>query len=144
MMKLLLISCVCWVICSGILHVLALSGIVLGKDLPLQILSPFLFLNCGIAIFRGIKRQTEGLELTTLRLPRLRRLCYFAMIAYGFLFAVISSIDQGRVRHVFGDALTAKDAALFYSLLLCFFSVALLLLDEFSIEDNDKHKSESH
>jgi hypothetical protein len=61
------------------------------------------------------------------------------MIVYGFLFAVISSIDRGRVRHAFGDVLTAKDAELLFSLLLCFFSVALLLLDEFSIEDNGKH-----
>ena len=138
MKKLLLISCVCGVIFACILHVLALFGIVLGNDLPLQILAPFLFLNCGIAVFRGIKRHPEGLELTTLRIPRLRLLYYFAMIVYGFLFAVISSIDRGRVRHVFGDVLTAKDAAFFYSLLLCFFSVALLLLDEFSKEDNGK------
>jgi hypothetical protein len=139
MMKLLYISCVYGVVCAGILHVLALFDIVLGNDLPLQILAPLLFLNVGIAIFRGIKRHPEGLELTTLLLPRRRRLSYFTMIAYGFIFALITSMGRGDVDHVFGDVLIAKDAALFYSLLLCFFSAALLLHDEFSIEDNGKH-----
>lgn len=138
-MKLLHISCVYGVVCAGILHVLALCDIVLGNDFPLQILAPLLFLNVGIAIFRGIKRHPEGLELTTLLLPRRRRLSYFTMIAYGFIFALITSMGRGDVDHVFGDVLIAKDAAFFYSLLLCFFSVALLLLDEFSIKDNCKH-----
>ena len=143
-MKLLFRSCFSGLICAGILHVLALFDIVLFNDLPLLILAPILFLGCGIAIFRAMKRHPEGLELTTLLLPRRRRLSYFTMIAYGFIFALITSMGRGDVDHIFGDVLIAKDAAFFYSLFLCFFSVALLLFEEFSIEDSGKQKCERH
>jgi hypothetical protein len=66
------------------------------------------------------------------------------MIAYGFIFALITGMGRGDVDHVFGDVLIAKDAAFFYSLFLCFFSVALLLFEEFSIEDSGKQKCERH
>ena len=132
MNKILIVSCYVGLFCAFILHVFALSGSVPHNDFPLEILVPVLFINCAIAIFRWLKKHPEGLELTKLKLPR-RQLVFFSiLIIYGFLFSVLSG--RGEATHNFGEILDAQNALFFYSLMILFFAIALLLHNALLVE----------
>ncbi len=99
--------------------------------MPLIFLFPSLFLCFGSAVlrcvFNGIEEKKSRIDFTGLIPPWFQWPCV-ALIAYGFLYG----FSSGKITHEFCEAISPEKAALFYSYMISFFSMALLIHVGFS------------